>query len=150
MHIREFIEEKFSEPTTCYGHCQQQSQIRFLSRDNDLIACFSCPSGYVSRIINYGEDLNVQKFKEFLSNLLSKTRDVKDEEIRVATRYGWDLGLDTNAKVMRVAYWTQNYRRTKSDDPDRVSVFLCSNCNSLFLQPLSSRNSLCGKCAQPK
>ena len=121
--------------------------MKFLSSERDLLVCFACPSGYISRIITYGEEINVQTFKEFLSKLLSGAQDVQGEDIRLATRYSWDLGIQSNnERIMRVAYWTQNYRRTKSDNPDRISLFLCSNCNSPFLQPLRSKTTLCETC----
>lgn len=146
MRLRNLVEEKFSDPTPCYGHCQEQSTVKFLSGDGNLLACFACPTGYVSRIAQYGEELNLDSFKKFLYDLLGEQK-VKDEDIRVATRYSWDLGVGTgDEKVIRTAYWTQNYRRTKSDDPNRSAVFLCSNCNSLFIQPLTSKNTLCENC----
>lgn len=121
--------------------------MRFLSSDKDLLVCFACPSGYISRIITYGEDIKLQTFKQFVSQLMSSAQKVEDEDIRVATRYAWDLGVQSdNERIMRVAYWTQNYRRTKSDNPDRIALFLCSNCNSPFLQPLRSKTALCEKC----
>lgn len=147
MQIRTLIEEKFSEPTPCNGHCQQQSKMKFLTGDKDLLFCFVCPAGYISRVIAYGEEVNVRTFKEYLSKLLSGTLSLEDEDIRVATRYIWDLGVKSSKdRVFRAAYWTQNYRRTKSDDPDRISLFLCSNCNSPFLQPFTSMATLCQNC----
>ena len=52
---------------------------------------------------------------------------MREEDVRIASRYPWDLGITTGdgAKSMMVAYWTQNYRRTKSEDADRDALFLC-------------------------
>ncbi len=121
--------------------------MKFLSSDKDLIVCSACPGGYISRIVAYGEEVNLRTFKEYLSRLLSGSLSLEDEDIRVATRHTWDLGVkSSNDRVFRAAYWTQNYRRTKSDNPDRISLFLCSNCNTPFLQPFTSTTTLCQNC----
>ncbi len=121
--------------------------MKFLTSDKDLFVCFVCPAGYISRIITYGEEVNIQTFKEYLSKLFAGSLSLEDEDIRVATRYIWDLGVKSGKdRVFRAAYWTQNYRRTKSDNPERISLFLCSNCNSPFLQPVTSTATLCQNC----
>ncbi len=51
-----------------------------------------------------------------------------------------------NDLVLREAYWTQSYRRTKNDDPDRPALFFCSNRDSFFVQPLTSKETLCPSC----
>jgi hypothetical protein len=145
--LRGLVEEKLNEPTTCYGHCEQQSRLKFIG-DGELTGVFACPSGYVSRIVRYGDEINVSKFKSFLENAVESRLEIQSEDIRTASRYSWDLGIESGKeRILREAYWTQNYRRTKSGDPDRSALFLCTNCNENFLvQPVTSKSSLCERC----
>ena len=96
------------------------------------IGCYVCSSGYVSRIVTYGKKLDLAAFKALVSSLTKGVADVDDEDIRVGTRYTWDLGIKGNESgmVLREAYWTQSYRRTKNDNPNRVALFLCGKCDS--------------------
>src|SRR2546425_680537 len=127
MDLKASLEQKFAEPVTCYGHCNQPSGFRIVS-DQPLIACHHCMAGYASRIMTYGrEEVDVPGFRAFIANAIGSLGTVQDEDIRIATRHGWD-SPDLVGEV-RVAYWTQNYRRTKVDDPNRAALFLCGNCN---------------------
>ena len=73
---------------------------------------------------------------------------IEDGDVRIASRYAWDLGLDrgSNDLILKEMYWTQNYRRTKSDDPDRTALFLCANRDSFFIQALKNDEKFCDKC----
>ena len=59
-----------------------------------------------------------------------------------------DLGLDrpSDDLIVRLAYWTQSYRRTKNESTDRMALFLCSNKDSFFMHPVNSRNRFCQNC----
>ncbi len=103
-------------------------------------------AGYVSRVMTYGKEADTLQFKTFITNTIGSMGTVQDEDIRVATRHQWDS--PDLAGDVKVAYWTQNYRRTKSDDPNRGALFLCGNCNSFFVQPLGSRSALCTNCRE--
>jgi hypothetical protein len=149
MELRTLVQEKFSEPQKCYGHCDQQSTLKFLDDEKvTTTAVYSCPGAYISKVIVYGESVDLDQVLGYVQSLVGKEQDVREEDIRVASRYPWDLGIDTGnqERVMGAAYWTQNYRRTKSDDPNRVAVFLCGDCRSVFSQPMSSNQTLCGDC----
>ena len=141
------VKEKLYEPTTCYGHCEQQIRLRFVG-DGELTGVIVCPSGYVSRIVRYGDEIDIPEFKSFLENAVGSNLDIQSEDIRTASRYSRDLGVKSDKeRILREAYWTQNYRRTKSGDPDRPALFLCTNCNeNLLVQPVTSKSSLCEKC----
>jgi hypothetical protein len=149
MELQALVKEKFSEPQKCYGHCDQLSTLKFLNGDEKpIVAVYSCPGAYISRIIVYGDSMELSKVLTYIKDLVGKEQDVREEDIRVASRYPWDLGLDSadQGRVMSVAFWTQNYRRTKKDDPDRAAVFLCSNCGKVFSQPASGTETLCQDC----
>ena len=148
--FEEIIEEKLNGHPTC-SHCQQQSALKLLPGKGMAIGCYACSSGYVSRIVTYGKNLDLAEFKALVASLTEGVADVDDEDIRVATRYTWDLDIkgDESGMVLREAYWTQSYRRTKNDDPNRVALFLCSECDSLFNQAFSDSNKLCPHCREP-
>jgi hypothetical protein len=94
----------------------------------------------------YGNDADPSELKRFVAEALEDSANVHDEDIRTATRNDWDFGRELSGGVIRVAYWTQNYRRSKTDDPNRTALFLCSKCGSLFRQALTSHWMVCEKC----
>jgi hypothetical protein len=109
-----------------------------------MICFYAYPSGYVSLIVHYGKELDIHAFKAYLSSLHKGY--VADEDIRIATRYNWDLGIkEPEGPVLREAYWRQSYRRTDSKDPNRVALFLSTNCSSSYKQ-MSDKNKLCPQC----
>jgi hypothetical protein len=146
MDLRASLEQKFAEPVTCYGHCNQPSSFRIVS-DQPLIACYHCMAGYASRIMTYGTELDVPGFKAFISKAIGSLGPVQEEDIRIATRHSWD-SPDLTGEV-KAAYWTQNYRRTKVDDPNRAALFICGKCSSFFIQAITGRSALCNNCRPP-
>ncbi|MGA2663828.1 MAG: hypothetical protein ABSF83_02680 [Nitrososphaerales archaeon] len=149
MELKELVRERFGEPQKCYGHCEQPSTLKFLAGQDALVAAYSCPGAYVSRIMVYGRSPDLEAALATVRGLVGPAQDVGAEDIRVASRYARDLGLDQRGTemVMSVAFWTQNYRRTKKDDPDRPAAFLCERCGSVYTQPASSARTLCPACS---
>jgi len=145
MDLDRLVREKLNGRSECSGHCQQRSELKLLRQGGMTIGCYSCPSGYVTCLIQYGRVLDLQAFKVFLSTIQD---DVTDEDIRVATRYNWDLAItnQSDGPVVREAYWRQSYRRTKSEDQQRTALFTCTNCDYLYHQPLSNLDTLCLNC----
>jgi hypothetical protein len=145
MDLEKLVKERLNGRGKCAGHCQELATLKLLPQKGMTIGCYTCPSGYVSILIQYGKELDLHAFKTFLTSLQS---DVADEDIRVATRYNWDLGIegDHEGTVLKEAYWRQSYRRTKSDDLHRVALFLCTNCNSFYRQRISDKNTFCAQC----
>lgn len=140
MENATIVENYLKTSGKCYGHCDGKTELVFLERGKKTISCMVCPGGYVSRIVLYGDELDVEGFLNFIREKLGESGDVSSYDIRTATRHPWDLGTETEAdgeNVIREAYWTQNYRRTKSEDPNRNAIFHCSECNSLYLSPVS-------------
>jgi len=144
--IRALAQNLLNVETTCYGHCGETASLELIG--DGTVSCYVCPGRYVSRIITYGKELDLKRFREYLRNITSNMGEVEDGDIRLASRYAWDLGLDrrTDELVLREAYWTQGYRRTKSDDSERPALYLCSNRDSFFVQPLSSKERFCQSC----
>ena len=132
----------------CYTHCDDPTTLKIIRRDPTLVGCYVCPGGYVSRIVAYGREIDLPWFKEFVTQASRGVSDLRDQDIRTATRYSWDLGLPEGGDqiVLREAYWTQNYRRTKREDKARPAVFLCSNCDSMFVETANAGQALCPSC----
>ena len=146
---RRIVEAKLNAVAKCRGHCNEQSSLSLSEVEGELIGTFACPSGYVSRLMNYGE-VDVDWFRDFVSLLLRGVGELKGEDIRVATRYAWDLDERGSGQVLKEAYWTQNYRRTESDDPNRDGLFSCTNCRSFYVQSISGKERLCPNCRRGK
>ncbi len=146
--LKKIFEEKLIGHPKCYHHCEEQSRFTFLSERSMLVGCYVCPSGYVSRIVTYGNELDLMAFKAMVSAALEGIGDATDEDIRVATRYTWDLGIHGKPEgtALKEAYWTQNYRRTKSEDPNRPALFLCTKCNLFYHQTATDENTVCPRC----
>ncbi len=144
------IEEKLGGHPKC-SHCKEKSALMLFSRKEMTIGCYTCPSGYVSRIVTYGKELDLIGFKSLLSSWVQGVTDLKDEDVRVATRYTWDLGIEGGqpGMVLREAYWTQGYRRTRSNDPNRIALFVCGKCGAFYNKALSDVNRLCPQCRGP-
>ncbi len=149
MELRSLVAERYGQLEKCYGHCDQPAILRFLSDEaSPVITGYSCHGAYLSRIIIYAGSLSLQESVDTISRLLGSESNVKHEDVRIASRYPWDMDITTDdtGRVMMMAYWTQNYRRTKSEDSERKAIFLCVNCNSVFSQKLSDRRVLCATC----
>lgn len=145
MDIMALVVSKFGEPQKCYGHCDKPATLKVLKSDGYLIACQACPAGYVSRVTAYGSGRTLPYLKAYLVDVLGEGADLKDVDLRTATRHPWDLGVP--GAELTASYWTQNYRRTKSDDPNRIGLFVCARCGSPFSQAISSAGTMCSKCS---
>jgi len=144
--IRGLAQNLLNVATKCYGHCGETASLEFVG--DGTVSCYACPGRYVSRIITYGKELDLKRFVVYVRRAAPNMGEVEEGDIRVASRYAWDLGLDrkTDDLVLREAYWTQSYRRTKNEDAERLALFLCSNRDSFFVQPLNSKERLCKNC----
>lgn len=141
------VSSLFGEPQKCYGHCSNQARLRLSQSDGTVHGFYACPAGYVSKVIWYAKDIDEADFRRYLSGMLGERIPLRTSDVRLATRYSWDLGLPgESGKVMRVAFWTQNYRGSKTDDPGRAALFLCSRCSGPYVQTVSESNTLCERC----
>ncbi len=149
MEIRSIVAEKYGQLEKCYGHCEQPATLKFLNTDGrTIVTGYSCHQAYLSRIMLYSESLELHDSLDTIARLVGKDQEVKEDDVRIASRYPWDLGIEggDGQKVMMVAYWTQNYRRTKSEDPNRNALFLCEKCRAVFSHPLTEKQVLCPGC----
>jgi len=147
--LESLVLDLLSGSPRCFGHCEETAKLRVIREDEDgLVGCYVCPSGYISRVVRYSTKNKVDWFTSYLRDLLGSELQVERGDVRVATRYNWDLGLDggEHVPIVKEHYWVQSYRRTKSDDPNRRAAFMCSQCGAIFFQPASSKNTKCQKC----
>lgn len=146
MDINNLVKETFSAPSNCYGHCKEQTKPTFKERDGYIVCFQACPGRYVSRVIFYNAD--PQELISYLKEV-AKGIDVRERDVRVATRYGWDLGLKgMSEKIMRVSYWTQNYGASKVTSENRLALFLCSKCESPFVKQFNTVVDTCERCSK--
>lgn len=146
MNLKDLVAQ-FGEPQKCYGHCDQLASPRVLKENGMLIVGVVCHAGYVSRIVAYSRELDLPRFKSFISDSLGPSMTVSDADLRSATRFSWDLGITGDeSETVKVAYWTQNYRGSKKDSPNRPALFMCSSCGALHVQPVSEKSVLCPRC----
>jgi hypothetical protein len=146
MKLEVIVQQIFSSPSNCFGHCKEKAK-PYLKKIGKKILCYhACPGMYVSRVIGYGFEPS-----ELLSyiNQIAPGMDIKERDIRVATRYAWDLGIgSSDERVFRVSYWTQNYGQSKVESQERNALFLCSRCNNPFVKKYISKEEKCSKCSK--
>ena len=155
--IKTFVNKNIRFNGRCRIHCDKITSLVELWSDSNIFAgAYVCPSGYASRLLCFNREPDIEWFKNFLTNQVGEEM-VKDRDLRVATRYGWDLEGDlaieirslSPSGVINVVYWTMY---PKSEEERRRGVFLCSDpqtgkgCNRLFVQELTSTNRLCPQC----
>lgn len=147
MNVKEYVLTVFAEPQKCYGHCDSLARARTVKED-PFTVCYACEGGYASRLIAYGQNAGASGLKDLVDRAFGGSYTAKDEDFRVASRYTWDLGLSPSVspKQFGAVYWTQNYGRSKSSDPERPTLFCCRTCSSLFQQPYSAKQTQCEKC----
>jgi len=149
VELRSLVAERYGQLDKCYGHCEQPTTLKFLNADGEpVVAAYSCHQAYLSRIILYSHSLDLAGSVATIAGLIGKDQEVKEEDVRIASRYPWDIGLTAGdgQKMMMVAYWTQNYRRTKNEDPNRAALFLCEKCRTIFPHSLTEKQVLCPGC----
>ncbi len=148
LDLKPIVLRSFGGQRKCYGHCDQPATLRVIAENRVLVTATVCHRGYVSRLVAYGLSDNRRVVSSLVKSALGPKGDFNYEDVRTATRYTWDMGIENRAReiVFRVAYWTQNYRRTKSGAADRNALFTCARCNALFLQPVASLEAVCSAC----
>jgi len=127
-----------------------------------IVAVYTCPDGFVSQVVYFTDSKpDLEWFREFLSEQVGK-RNVSKRDIRIATRYGWELGgkarqelqsqLGPEGKLKEV-YWT---RYPKTEQQKKNAISLCtgssskSGCMRLFIHSRKSKPILCAECTPKK
>ena len=153
--LKEFVEKYLTFQGQC-RHCDNPSSLVHLRFDSKgVIGAYVCPSGYVSRVVYFSVYQDVRPLRDFLYSQVGE-EIVRDRDIRLATRHGWELGSDamaeignvSSAGVIKEVYWTVY---PKTEDERKRGIFLCSyqeqgrRCSRLFVQDKQSRNRQCPK-----
>ena len=137
----------------CRGHCNALTTFKTLQTGQcGVVGAYCCPGKFVSRIIYYSFEPDLECFYTFLSDQLGREM-VEKRDLRVASRHRWELEKSTTEleslslkqhklDIIEV-YWT---RYPKNDLEKKKGVFLCSSCGKLFSQEITSKNRLCLKC----
>jgi len=144
----QLLSSKFNLPVSCYRHCSSRASLILSDFSTQPVGYFVCPSRYVSRIVLYfeGGKADVKLMRDLLAQYSGALGEIKDSDMRLASRHPWDLDVDSNSDpVLQEVYWTQNYKRDENK-ASNTALFLCSLCNSLFVQPINSTSSICEKC----
>ncbi len=151
--VGRLLSSRFDRPSPC-SHCAGGSRVTLVVGGRDLLGVQACPSGYVSRLILYSDRPGIRRLHSILAKLLDGRLDLAREDLRVGTRYAWDLGIARrDGPIVCETYWNQNYRRSRVEDPDRLALFHCSECGEFSFQKASSRARHCrpsGRRASPR
>jgi hypothetical protein len=111
-----------------------------LDDSDKVVGTYVCPDGYVSRVIYFSVNPDIDWFKGFLTTQVGEEM-VKDRDIRPATRHGWELGNEAlieigdgipRGRIMEI-YWTIY---PKTDNEKNRGVFLDAERKKLFVQKL--------------
>ena len=142
--LKEIIKEKLVGEGSCYSHCRDKTYYKFINEE-PLIGIYYCNKGYISRVVSYWKGkANYDHFISFLNTLTKGKVNIISEDVRVATRYSWDLGIKDKNIMVREIYWTQNYNKLLQRNSE--ALYICKECNNLFTQRIPTENELCEKC----
>lgn len=157
--LTDFVEKYLTFKGRCRRHCNQFTSLVKLSSSRErFTGAYLCQRGFVSTVVYFSKEADIKGFTNFLENQLGKGV-VRGRDLRVATRYGWelknraflDMGDVSHDGFIKEVYWTV-YPRTEVEQ--NWGVFFCQDwrrkkgCGRLFLQVINSKNSLCPKCVQ--
>jgi hypothetical protein len=155
--LKDFVNKYLNFEGKCRRHCNKLTTLDELwSNANNTVGAYVCPDGYVSKVIYFSIDPDINWFKKFLITQVGK-KIFNDRDLRLATRYGWELESDASTAIRKISptgmikevYWTSY---PKTDEEKKLGVFLCSNiqkgerCRKLFIQEINSTNRLCQEC----
>jgi hypothetical protein len=157
--MKRFVKNHLIFKGHCRRHCEKPvSFLELWSNSEEVVGAYACPDGYVSRVIYFSVNPDLEWYTSFLSSQVGKDV-VKDRDIRPASRHGWELDPNALAEIsdmtptgtVKEVYWTI-YPQTEIEK--HRGVFLCHDtkgnqgCGKLFVQDRTSRNRLCSNCSR--
>ena len=96
MDIRSVVADRYGQLEKCYGHCDQPATLKFLNTEGTpVITGYSCHQAYLSRIIIYSDSLDLHESLDTIAELVGKDQEVKEDDVRLASRYPWDFEITT-------------------------------------------------------
>ena len=157
--LKVFIDRHLTFTGKCFHHCEKPTTMRIIKdSDEKIVAAYTCPDGFVSQVVYFARSKpDLEWFRNLLSEQVGK-RNVSKRDIRIASRYGWELGeqarqelesqLGPKGKITEV-YWT---RYPKTEQQKKIAISLCigdSNdpgCMKLFAHSRRSKPVRCTVC----
>jgi len=155
--LKGFIEKYLRFKGRCRRHCREPTTfVEILSDSDNVVGAYFCQDGYVSKVIYFSVNPDIEWFRDFLVSQVGEEM-VNSRDIRPATRHGWELGNEALVEICDVnpngmikeVYWTI-YPKTEAEK--NRGVFLCFDpeerrgCRNLFVQDIKLRNKLCRNC----
>jgi len=155
--LKRFVDKYLSFKGRCRRHCKESTAFTEIFSESDcIVGAYVCEDGYVSRVIYFSTDPDIEWFRDFLVSQVGE-EIVNSRDIRPATRHGWELGDEPSVEMCNMSpngrlkeiYWTIS---PKSEDDVNRGVFLCfdpeerQGCRKLFIQDMKLRNKLCNNC----
>ena len=163
LTLRTFIDNHLTFTGKCFHHCEKPTTMRIIKEaGGKVVAAYTCPDGFVSQVVYFTDsEPDLEWFREFLTKQIGK-RNVSKRDIRIATRYGWELGGDARRKIQSQlgpggklieVYWTR-YPKTELQKKNAISLCIGSSnkpgCVRLFIHSRKSKPGLCPECASKK
>lgn len=158
--LPKFVEEHLTFIGKCYRHCNKPTSMKVISRDSTrVLGAYACPDGFVSQVVYFSQKPDLHWFNSTISKQVGD-ENFKVNDVRVATRHGWELGGDAEESLksklgpnpsLTEVYWTR-YART--DAEKQVAISLClgdgprPGCLKLFAHESGKVEKLCPACRQ--
>jgi len=161
--LRTFIDNHLTFTGKCFHHCKNPTTMRIIKEARGkIVAAYTCPDGFVSQVVYLTDSKpDLEWFREFLSEQVGK-RNVSERDVRIATRYGWELGGKTRRQIqsqlgpagkLAEVYWTR-YPKTELQKKKAISLCIGSSskpgCMRLFIHSRKSKPVLCPECTSKK
>jgi hypothetical protein len=154
----ELVKRYLSYTGKCFRHCDKPTTMTTILEDSKrLVGAYTCPDGFVSQVVYFSLKPNLEWFTGFLSSQVGQG-NISREDIRVASRHGWELGGDAEEALQRElkpsasikeAYWTR-YPKTEKQKQQAISLCLGEGsrkgCMKLFIHDRLSTERFCPAC----
>lgn len=151
--LRTFVADRLVATGSCYFHCRGTTVYRALEVPERVVAVYHCRPGYVSRVVYYDGNPDLDWFVSWLRSRVHPL-EFRERDVRVATRHPWEFGQEPSPRgglqpyLLRQVYWTQPRPQGRSDE----RVYLCvgdreaDGCGAFFVQTVSDERPLCSEC----
>jgi len=154
----EFVIKYLNFTGKCYRHCDKPTAMKVVSQNStSLVGAYICPQGFVSQVVYFSIKPDREWFESSLRAQVGQEK-VIHRDLRVASRYGWELGGDAQETLdsrlgegtgVTEIYWT---RYPKTEEEKQQGVSLCVGdgskvgCMKLFMRDRNSTERLCLSC----
>lgn len=148
-----FVDTELRVEGSCYFHCRRPAAGLRVGEPDHVVTLYHCPAGYVSRVVYYDVDPDVEWFASWLRHRIQPL-ELHERDVRVATRHPWEYGRPGTTQgglrpfLLRQVYWTQPRPRSRGDE----RLYRCvgspeaEGCGTLFVQSVGDERPLCPAC----